>query len=1412
MKLRLPVLLLGALMASMSSSLFAETVALNYEDGFDSAYNLAEGNIYTYEQSYDPTKTGVHQLVFANNSTLQFDSAAAGMYLIGATVSGTASITGGTLDEDWRGWTLSNGSSTSSFTVESGGTLNIQVAKMYLEATGDDNAVEFSLADGASVNVSSRIATPTAVGDNGAAIKITGTGTTRNGLFVFTGSNGSNQKDVKAIVTNATFQIGNTTANTGEWNAGDIVLSNGNVSFSRAVGTAQSYSGAISGAGAVTVASGTLNFTGTVANTVTSFTIAAEGTLAISGGAINRDVTNNGTLNISGGTITKVTNNGTMNVTGDGTLNNVTGNNASTLHLASGTLTLNAGSGESTLAGKLVIDVGATLKRIGEYKDRMTISATLSGGGTIFSQGPSNPGQSFVEGTGYKPHVLSGDASQFTGTWQVASESFNSSNTARKAALELNAASVEGEGYGMFGGVIEVTGWDGGAADAKNSSLIALAKDMHVGGLAGGGGALKNGTMSGHEFVASTNVKTLTVGRASGDCSFGGSLGSEINLVKTGGNKQSFTGDFSAFNGTVDVQQGVLRFDSKNLALSSATIGVGATLEFGESSMRLNGLTSAGATAKLSLDQSHLTLGSGIDSLSLSYSGASYLTSENTGTVTFTALSAAGEGSALYLTATGNGVYKLGTGVTLGNNRVMLYQSSGFVRATADTEGNLVASDSVQELNSSVTGDHSGDSYYSNGGVTMGGDATVGLLTLNGATDARSLQLGSHALSIASGGSLVFAAEAAADAFTVSGGTLKTDVIDIVNGGTLTVSSSLQPTSQVGGAGTRLSVGSGGFVYNGASTALIAGVTGDAGSSVSVGGGSSASQLHIAADTTFAGSYIVNSNGSLQLADGVLGGVGIALNDASTLIWGAGNTKDYSAGMTVVNGASVTLNTGSNNITFRTALSATGATYTKTGAGTLALTQTGALKGSLKVEEGKVSLGASGNQGIVHGTITVGKQDGSSSAMLILAGNDATGWGDSADRVTSLTVYSNASVRIDTSEDHKNGNQTFNNMAITLAGGNITGGSFDMFGTATFIHATGNSTIGSHVRFRQSGGNGNIFDVDNGVTLTVSGKLEEDTQNGVDFFKKGAGTLVLQNAGNDYARATHIDEGTLRLDAGAKLGNGTKAALVAQGATLEIAASTLGNEVQVKNTGATANVATITVREGASGVGYSNVKIGGSGIATADASGRSEVRDASVQVGANQAYGIADADLVNTLVDLQTGATVTLSNVSFNESSSIAVASGATGATATLSGTSLTLGTLATYTGDTIIEGHTYAGLTTSQFAGATMGSGTTLTLDLTNSLLMSEGLAGKQYLAITLEGFTAAGGTTFDTSSFALASHLTGGFAGATPSIISVGSLETGGTVVYVQFAPAMMPEPATATLSLLGLGSLLLRRRRKA
>ncbi len=186
--------------------------------------------------------------------------------------------------------------------------------------------------------------------------------------------------------------------------------------------------------------------------------------------------------------------------------------------------------------------------------------------------------------------------------------------------------------------------------------------------------------------------------------------------------------------------------------------------------------------------------------------------------------------------------------------------------------------------------------------------------------------------------------------------------------------------------------------------------------------------------------------------------------------------------------------------------------------------------------------------------------------------------------------------------------------------------------------------------------------------------------------------------------------------------------------------------------------------------------------------------DEASPVSAAASYAVSNIDFVNTTLTAMAGSGVTLSNVSFDAASAV---KGDGSGMHLLAGQANVL-TLA----NNPMQVDTQAGTityTTTQLDGFTLAGGAGLLLDA-SALNLPAVAYGEYTMSIVLAGFTATD---------------------ATPSVTITGQRwDSAGTVDYswatgnvglVATFTAMVPEPATSTLSLLALAALAARRRRK-
>ncbi len=230
--------------------------------------------------------------------------------------------------------------------------------------------------------------------------------------------------------------------------------------------------------------------------------------------------------------------------------------------------------------------------------------------------------------------------------------------------------------------------------------------------------------------------------------------------------------------------------------------------------------------------------------------------------------------------------------------------------------------------------------------------------------------------------------------------------------------------------------------------------------------------------------------------------------------------------------------------------------------GTVKLSTAATHSGGTTVQSGAtLSLASGGQTGALRGTVDV-------YGTLNCSTGDVTGWGNSADVISTLNVHSGGLVHVAVTN-----NQTAAGLAINLQGGSLTGvsgsnldlfyGGGNKYATINALAAEGataeNPTVSSisgvRLGLRQKD---NVFDVAENARLDISSALVDRTREGtgaspagtVTATKTGVGELRLTGA-NSYSQHTFVNAGTLTL-----AGSGSLASdliTIADGATFDIA-------------------------------------------------------------------------------------------------------------------------------------------------------------------------------------------------------------------------------------------------------------------
>ncbi len=309
----------------------------------------------------------------------------------------------------------------------------------------------------------------------------------------------------------------------------------------------------------------------------------------------------------------------------------------------------------------------------------------------------------------------------------------------------------------------------------------------------------------------------------------------------------------------------------------------------------------------------------------------------------------------------------------------------------------------------------------------------------------------------------------------------------------------------------------------------------------------------------------------------------------------------------------------------------------------------------------------------------------------------------------------------------------------------------------------------------------------------------------VNITYNNSDTTTVTNKGSDYAGTTTISQGSVVLQDGVKLGRG--------------AVSVNGGKL-ILNDGAMVQsvVKAGTVAEIANGATYSDTTV------TSSALTGGSLSDATVTVSGEFAVNgvaISSSTLnINGALTLDAASTLTATKLAVGESG-ILDGSGSL----VLSGDDHTLALAAALAAeDVILNDLTYNNLASVQLSGLSSSSDATITVDFAAGVL--EGVNTAKGIAFTFQapaapaadpepGTPTPSGLTFQLSKNAVASLVAAGYAEADIVNNATASFDAGKMTVYIASASTAptdaVPEPATATLSLLALAALAARRRRK-
>jgi len=338
------------------------------------------------------------------------------------------------------------------------------------------------------------------------------------------------------------------------------------------------------------------------------------------------------------------------------------------------------------------------------------------------------------------------------------------------------------------------------------------------------------------------------------------------------------------------------------------------------------------------------------------------------------------------------------------------------------------------------------------------------------------------------------------------------------------------------------------FDTNGQAVTLASALASSGGTLTKLGAGT----LTLSGANTYDGGTAINA-GILALgSSGALGPSGTISFGGGTLQLTSSNTTDYSARFSTAANQAYAIDTNGQSVTFGGALTSSGGTLTKSGAGTLTLSGANTYTGGTTVGAGTLALGASnrlpdtGALAVSGGTFALGAFNDTVGAVTLTSGA-LTGTGGvltgSAYAVESGTVSAalagaGALTKSTAGTVTLSGANTYTGGTAVNAGTLALGSSGALGSTGAISFAGGtlqfsasNATDYS-ARFAAVASQAFNFDT-NGQAVTLASAL---ASSGGTLTKLGAGTLTLSGA-NTYTGATTISAGTLQIGAGGTSGS-----------------------------------------------------------------------------------------------------------------------------------------------------------------------------------------------------------------------------------------------------------------------------------
>ncbi|TCU96311.1 autotransporter-associated beta strand repeat-containing protein [Roseateles saccharophilus] len=934
---------------------------------------------------------------------------------------------------------------------------------------------------------------------------ISGSGSLEQAGTGTTTISGNNSYAGNTTISAGTLALGSATALPSGSGKGDLVV-NGRLDLA---GLSQAING-LSGSGvidnsnasAVTLTvganNGTGNFAGAIQNSsgALALTKSGTGTIVLSG-----TNTYAGLTTISAGTL-QIGAAGSTGTLGSGSVSD----NAALVFNRSDALTVaNAISGSGSLeqAGSGT----ATISGNNSYAGNTTISAgTLALGSATALPSGSGKGDLVVNGR----LDLAGLSQAING---LSGSGVIDNSNASAVTLTVGA----NNGTGNFAGAIQNSSGALALTKSGTGTIVLSGTNTYAGlttisagtlqiGAAGSTGTLGSGNVSDNAALVFNRSNALTVANA---------ISGSGSLEQAGSGTTTLTGANSY--GATTISAGTLQIGAAGSTgtLGSGSVSDNAALVFNRSDALTvaNAISGAGSLAQA---------GTGTATISgnNSYAGNTTISAGTLALGSATALpSGSGKGDLVVngrldlagLSQAINGLS--GSGVIDNSNTSAVTLTVGANNGTGNFAGAIQNSSGALALTKSGTGTivlsgtntYAGLTTISAGTLQVGAAGSTGTLGSGNVSDNAALVFnrsnaltvanaisGSGSLEQAGSGTTTLTGANSYGATTISAGTLQIGAGgmtgslgggNVSNNATLVLdrSDALTVNNSISGSGTLEQAGSG--------TTTLGGTN-------SYGGGTT-----LAAGTLALGSAAA------------LGSAGSIAFNGGTLQFSAGNTTDYSARFSNAASQAYNLDTNGQAVTLASALTSSGGSLTKSGAGTLTLTGANSYGGSTTISAGSLQIGAGGMTG------SLGGGNVSNNATLVL------------DRSDALTVNNNISGS-GTLEQAGSGTATLGGTnsyggGTTLAAGTLALGSAAALGSAgsiafnggTLQFSAGNTTDYS-ARFSNAASQAYNLDT-NGQAVTLASAL---TSSGGSLTKSGAGTLTLTGA-NSYGGSTSIASG-----------------------------------------------------------------------------------------------------------------------------------------------------------------------------------------------------------------------------------------------------------------------------------------------